>query len=330
MTPARDDHRIDAIDFLKAAAIVAVVATHSGVNIFYPMSTAWDRALTSTWTWYHVPAFLLVSGFLYQSERPASLRDVARRLARVWIPYVLACLFMLAVGAARVDGVRQALFQIASASILGPYYYIAQITGCMLTLWPLSRLEQRGAALLLAALLAYAVALVHWPALHIPASALWMGRNPLESFVLGYFVLGWVIAQHRAWLTLRLSAHRLLIGCIAAAVAYTWIAGLGLTPNPDITSLHRVLYTLSVVALILIATRGRRAPPVVRFLSTASLAIYLYHLAPVVATSVWINRWPPPLRIAFEFLLGIGFASLLAIVGRRVLGAERARRFLGA
>jgi len=321
---------LDAVDFIKAAAIVAVVATHSGINVFYPNATQWDKLLTSTWTWFHVPSFLLVSGFLYQNEQRVGLRDVARRLSRVWIPYVLATLFMQATGTTQVTGVGDALFQIATASALGPYYYVALISGCILALWPLSRLAPAGAAALLAALFAYAVALVFWPALHLGSHPLWRERNPLDAFVLGYFVLGWVAAQHRERLARLLAEHRLAIGGVAAAGVLFWFASIGRSFNLDLVNLNRVLYTLSVVALILVLTHGRRAPRAVVFLSTATLTIYLYHLAAQLPMARFLNDWPPPLRIAFQLALGIGFGSLVAIVGRRVLGAERARRYLGA
>lgn len=330
MTPASDGRRNDAIDFIKAAAIIAVVATHSGINVFHPAATAWDRVLTATWTWYQVPAFLLVSGFLYYSERPASLRDVTRRLSRVWIPYVLASLLMQALAPSHVGGPAQALFQIATASARGPYYYIALFTGCTLMLWPLSRIGHKGSDVLLAALLTYAVALSAWPGLHVPASYFWMERNPLEGFRLGYFVVGWVAAQHREWLALRLAQHRLLIGCVAGAGVVFWFASLGHTFNRDIIDLKLVLYTLSVVALIVVVTHGRRAPRAVRFLSTVSLTIYLYHLAPLAATNLWVRPWPPLVRIVFQLVLGIGSGCLLALAGRRVLGSKRARRLLGA
>jgi len=322
--------RIDSIDFLKPAAIVSVVMTHSGFNPFNPNATVWDRVLARDWTWFNVPSFLLVSGFLYFSHEPASLRDVARRLARVLIPYVLATLFMQAVGTTKVDGLRQSLYQIATATALGPYYYIALISGCTLLLWPLSRLERGGAAALLAALIAYAIAVVFWPGLRFPSSPVWSERNPLEAFALGYFVLGWVAAQHRAKLAPLLAQHRQFIACVASVGVVFWFVSVGRIVNRGLLQLDLVLYSLSVVALILGLTHGRRAPRAVRFLSAATLTIYLYHVAPQAVARAWVLHWPPPLRIGFQLALGVGSGCLLVLVGRRVLGAERARRFLGA
>ncbi len=322
--------RSDAVDFVKAAAIVSVVLTHSGINIFNPNASAWDHVLASDFTWFQIPTFLLVSGFLYFSKDPLPLREVARRLSRVLIPYVLATVFMQISGITKVSGLRDALYQIATATALGPYYYIALISGCTLMLWPLSRVDRGGAALLLAALFAYAIALVFWPRLQIPSSPLWRERNPLEGFVLGYFVLGWVAAQHRTWLTARFSRNRLPIACAAVLGVVYWFAGIGDGFDRNLITLKLVVYTLSVVALILIATRGRRAPRFVQFLSGATLTIYLYHLAPQTVARAWVRPWPPPLRIGFQLALGVGAGCLLAFIGQRVLGAQRARRYLGA
>jgi fucose 4-O-acetylase-like acetyltransferase len=330
VTVAAAGERIDGIDFIKAAAIVAVVATHSGFAAFYPNATVWDRAFNATWTWFHGPSFLLVSGFLYCRESPVGPGDIARRLLRVWIPYVIASVFMQVSGTTPVDGPGQALHQIVTASAIPVYYYIALLSGCTLAVWPLSRLAHRGAAVLLAALFAYAVALVFAPGLHVPSSPFWMARNPLETFALGYFVLGWVAAQHRDALARCLERRRALIGGVAAAGAAFWFVSMGRIHDPDAANLNRISYTLSVVALILVATHGRRAGRGVRFLSTTTLAIYLYHVAPIVAVNARIVPWPPPLRIGLQFVIGLGFGSLVAIVGRRVLGAARARRYLGA
>lgn len=64
---------------VKAAAIVAVVFTHAG-----PMgkSTPAEELLRSVWVPFHVPAFLMVSGFLCSRPTPLSFRDVGRRISR--------------------------------------------------------------------------------------------------------------------------------------------------------------------------------------------------------------------------------------------------------
>jgi peptidoglycan/LPS O-acetylase OafA/YrhL len=124
--------------------------------------------------------------------------------------------------------------------------------------------------------------------------------------------------------------RRFSIGCVAGAGVLFWFASIGRTFNLDLVNLNRVIYSLSVVALILVLVHGRRAPRAVVFLSTATLTIYLYHLAPQLFVNPWLRAWPPPLRIGFQLVLGVGAGCLLAFAGQRVLGAQRARRYLGA
>jgi peptidoglycan/LPS O-acetylase OafA/YrhL len=68
----------------------------------------------------------------------------------------------------------------------------------------------------------------------------------------------------------------------------------------------------------------------VRFLGEASLAVYLLHAALLSATYLAVAPWSPPVRIAFQLAVGLGGSALLALAARRLLGAERARRWLGA
>ena len=287
--------------------------------------------LTATWTWFHVPAFLLVSGFLYCSERPASLYQVAQRLSRVWIPYVLATLFMQLTGTTMVANLGQALFQIATATALGPYYYIALISGCILMLWPLSRLDRGGAAVLLAALFAYAIALVFWPAPALPRQPR-LARAQSAGGVRARLLragLGRGPAPRAAGCEL-LARHRFAIACVAGVGVVYWFASIGDDFNRDLISLKP--RGLHAQRRGVDPGRDARAPraAVVRLPQRGDA----HHLPlPPGAAAVartWVRPWPPPLRIGFQLALGVGAGCLLAFVGRRVLGAQRARRYLGA
>ena len=134
--------RWHAVDHIKAAAIVAVVFTHAGRVSLDAWSSLPDFLLTSLWTRFHVPAFLLVSGFLYARTAPVPAAEVGRRLSRILLPYALASGVAIAAGLAvtatawmrwptAVRGVGDLTWQLATASALGIYYYVLLAVACL-------------------------------------------------------------------------------------------------------------------------------------------------------------------------------------------------------
>jgi fucose 4-O-acetylase-like acetyltransferase len=323
--------RLDGVDFLKAAAIVAVVFAHSGIFLFDRRVTAWDRWLTGAWVWFHVPTFLLVSGFLYCRRSPVPFAQVGSRLARLLLPYAVVSVAVQASGIVpRPPTLGDAAWRLATGSTLGVYYFVPVLAGCTLLVWPLSRLRARGAAAVLGALLAYALASALAPGLALPLDPFWAVRCPIENFWGGYFVAGWLAALSWPRLVELAVRHRRVVILLCVGAIGLWFHGLGGRFPPRWAVLTRALYTLGVVGSLLLATRGRRAPGAVRFLAEASLAVYLLHAALLSASYLAVAPWSPPVRIAFQLAVGLGGSALLALAARRLLGAERARRWLGA
>lgn len=128
--------RLAAIDVIKAAAIVAVVFQHSGVSFLDPRYGVWDRALRSTWGAFHVPAFLLVAGFLYARAEPIGLPEIRRRLGRVLVPYLILSPIAWWI----TQPGHGLLFALATGSASGIYYFIFVLVGCIAFSWLLSRL----------------------------------------------------------------------------------------------------------------------------------------------------------------------------------------------
>jgi fucose 4-O-acetylase-like acetyltransferase len=352
MDAAAGRERWHAIDHLKAAAILAVVATHAGRVGLGSWGSPLDFALTSLWTRFHVPSFLFASGFLYAGSAAHGPGELGRRLARIGVPYLVASgvalLVGLAVGAAEAPGLRwptpvrgaaDVLWQLGTASALGVYYYVLLAALCIPFAWPLSRRGAKGAAALCAACAALALAFDAQPAWR-PSSWLarrlggdavfWALRDPLEGFSLGFFAAGWLAALRVAQLA-QLAARRaaLCAGLCAAGVALAWGSFAGFSPL-SLGSFDRVVYTFSVAGLVALATRARPAGPALRFLADASLALYLFHRIFQLLAQPLTDPWPALPRIAGQLVAGLGGAALVAWGGRRCLGAARARRWLGA
>jgi peptidoglycan/LPS O-acetylase OafA/YrhL len=328
MTTA-ESNRLDEIDFLKAAAIVAVVFTHSGIFIFNPRFTAWDLWLTTNWVWFHVPSFLMVSGFLYCRTEPVGLSQVGRRLARIVVPYAIATVAMQASGVGTVTGLGSALFQLATGSAVGFYYFVPVLACCVLCIGPLSRAPWTLILALWLLLAGYMVATGASPKLKLSHDAFWSQRNPIESFYLGHFLTGWLAATHRERLGAFVRRWRLaLLGLCTVGLVW-WFTGVATFPHKWVPAFG-VVYTWSAAGFILLATWGVRAPGFVRWLSDATYTIYLYHGTPILRTQKYVIDWAPPARILFRAALALGFGCGLTAAARRLLGPTRSRRYLGS
>jgi fucose 4-O-acetylase-like acetyltransferase len=344
--------RWHALDHVKAAAIVAVVFTHSGRVTLAGAESTTDFVLTSLWTRFHVPSFLFASGFLYATRSPQPASTLTRRLRRVLLPYLVASLTVMLVGMAvtawapgwtrwptRLESLRDLAWQLSTASALGIYYYVFLIACCIPLVWPLSRSVPWGAWSLCLAMAALALAidagLVQRPAWYAAERlgggvVFWAMRDPFERFQMGYFLAGWLAALHLPPLAGFAARRRpLVLALCAAGLATGWAGFCGaLAPGLQTTAL--VVYTLAVVSLLALATRRRVAGPVVRFLGDASLGIYLIHRVFQLLAEPLSASWPPPLRIAAQVAVGLGGACLVLLASRRLLGEGRARRWLGA
>ena len=318
----------DAVDFIKAIAILAVIAAHSGTGRFgndglYNL----EFFLTRLWTPFHVPAFLIVSGFLYASVVPVGGAVIGRRLIRVLIPYGIASVaVILTVGSA--SSISEALTQIATASALSIYYYVLLIVCLIILLWPLSRIPAWGISGLLGLCFLAEVARALWPSVFGSESAFWSMRNIFDHFVLGYFLVGWIGALSLPQLSQKARAHGPWL-LVAAVIGLFFFGAVfrGWLPGP--ANLARIGYTLSVVGAVALLTRARSGSRAVLFLSEASLALYLFHRIFQKLTLPWFLPLPEFVRIGGQFAVGLGGSILLVLIFRRLAGRAWTRRLIG-
>jgi fucose 4-O-acetylase-like acetyltransferase len=94
-------------------------------------------------------------------------------------------------------------------------------------------------------------------------------------------------------------------------------------------SLSRVIYSLSACAIISMATLHARAPSFVRFVSEATLTIYLYHHIAHKLMMPHLAHWPAVLRILVQAAVALGASAALAWLGQRLLG-KRSHLLLGS
>ncbi len=327
--------RLLAIDYVKALAIVAVAFTHAGIPPWDPNFTSYDRLLSGFWVQFHVPAFLLLSGFLYYRSTEIGFQSVRTRLARLLIPYLIASSIVQLAGFSDARDVRDLLFQIATGSSLGIYYYIFLLVTFIPTLWFLSRMSRRAASIALVCVLAatlcneiYIQLLVRGADLPKAGGLFWLVRNPL-NYSYTMFIGGWVAAAHFPQLQRTLEAHRTLLGALCLigigiwTVSHIW-SGLLISGG-----ILRFFYTLSVILGLILLTRNAREVRWIRFLSDSTLGLYLYHHLFQILAAPYVTAWHPLARIFTLVLIGLLGASAVCLLGRRLLGS-RARTLLGA
>lgn len=306
------------LDYLRAAAIVAVVVTHAGG----PHTSALDTLLRSVWVPFHVPVFLFVSGVLYYAPGPVRPSQLGPRFARVLVPYVIASCAVWLLGVASVPGPGAALYRLATGRALGIYYYVFLIVTCIPLVYVLSRLPRR----VVVALLGIAI--------FVPLSAKQMTvtdaalRNPLNHYW-AYFMAGWTAAAFAPdiarW---RPRLEPLLWSASVLGIGFYWLYRLELL-DVHTWNLERVIYSLSVVVFIWLWVAGRPPPSWVRFLSRASFTIYLYHVFLIKPLREPLLLWPVLPRILVLTALGLLGSCALVWLGRRILGV-RSRILLGA
>lgn len=321
--------RLHAIDAIRAAAIVAVVFTHSGAMSFRGVGrSVWDFPLTSAWVRFHVPSFLLVSGFLYARSHPIAVRQITRRLARLLVPYLVATLVAFA-SLKRPSSLADAAFRLATASTFGMFYYIFILACCIPLTWVFSRIGRSWMVAIWLLLLGLALLEATGVLLRFGVPFFWMVRLPVYRFNLGYFVSGWLAALLLPELIRWAKPRARLLGALSLLGVVVGIASFaGWIPSPLLPA--RMFYTLAVVTLIAVWNRNRPVSAGVRLLSEVSLMIYLYH--PVFQQLAFpiTDAMPDLLRILGQAAIGVFGCLLLAVLARRVLGDEQARRWLGA
>lgn len=282
-----------ALDWLKALAIVAVVVTHAGPFAFGMLDPV-DYAVRVTLVAFHVPVFLLVSGYLHATATPLGLAQVWRRLRKVMIPYAVASLvvtvFALTPQATWPDFPRNLLL----GNAVPIYYYVFVWCGCVVSglLW--SRCSASGVLVALALVLLASA----WRAWHPTWHFFWAVRDPLLQGWAVCYLGGWC-ARRFGWLD-PVRRYRVAAALLAVAGMVPWLT----RSSTMIATDRRLLYAASVAALVVAV--ARTAPTAIRWLSRETLLVYLWHL-PVL--EVCLRVIPPGSRP----LLRIACASTVAL-----------------
>lgn len=178
-SPQNTSSRIDALDFLKCIFVLLMVAFHLAYFAdAHPLLKQWVYT-------FHMPGFLLISGYLMRVDRP--LCQFSRTLLWLFVPYlVLESSYIVASAFLPVrDGITQLSLSVFAEKFflhpLGPYWYLHTLILCGVAYYAVWLFRQRN---LLSRLLWLAFALGALAALQLVAWDVSL-----------YFFLGVVIRQ---------------------------------------------------------------------------------------------------------------------------------------
>lgn len=323
----RERVSLPAVDYIKSAAIAAVLVQHS-IPAFL------DRPLTPSETMifgtlsFHVPAFLFLSGFLSHAESTVPWREVYARLWRIVPPYLVATAIASVHGVVAFPTLRRLIFATVTGGALGHYYFVPVLVFCVLLLPAFSHMSTPfliGGTVLLLIAGEYMTITPEW---RLGYPMFWQIRNPILQFHLGFFLLGVIAARLRTTLgDLGTRFRSMTIGIAGVCVAL--LAGLAHANEVIFRPTVHAAYTISVMALIAASVPRKPAPRSIRFLSEATFTIYLYHwFAYAAVLQLMPQEIPLLLRIPILISAGLAFSTMIVLVGRRTLG-PRSRLLVG-
>jgi len=326
--PAGLSGRYAAIDHLKAMAIIAVCVTHALPNVLERGATSVDRIVTAMLS-FHVPAFLFAAGFLATRRGRVDARSVGAQLGRILVPYLLASLVASMLFRWQAVTPHHVVFWLVTGAALGIYYFVPVLVFCLLTLPLVSRIGVVPLGGVIAALAAYAVLVWQDPTWRLTTGFFWSIRDVFMQFYLGDFLLG--VLGARLLPSLQRLHTRAAPLCLTAALlmiaSFAWVAaGEKLTMWAPVA---RGGYLLGVIGLIAVVAPRGVAPGPVRFLSEATLTIYLYHhfLYPTLMPQLRASL-PHGIAVVVTAACGLALGVAVAWAGRRILGG-RSRVLIG-
>jgi surface polysaccharide O-acyltransferase-like enzyme len=304
--------RVPVIDLVKAAAIVMVIWIHAFADPWNVAALPLQAILVS-WA---VPTFFFASGYLRQTTHPVDRATLTRWMQRLLVPYVIAT--VIAVAYRRLvlhQNTLSLAFNLVTGAAWPIYYFVPMLAGAYVLAAILSRFPR--AALPLFVLVAPVVPCGLDP-LPRHLGLFFLFRSPFMWW--GYFLLGWLAAEHHAALAAVPAATRRRVG-LAAAALFAAIAAICLLPGswrgqvwlPVVTANYAFLVSLFLLAY------DARPHPLVRWLSDASYPLYLYHFfftSAVRGDLVHLGGLAEPAAFAAGVLGSLG----IVVLGRRILG----------
>ncbi len=241
MANAQSKRRIPELDIARAIAVVSIIIYHTGLTFSAEMfpKSGFPPQIVPVLDTYHLYVLFIVSGYLTDFDRPLTARGVLKSARGLLLPYLVACLLIIAGAAISAalqgfDPAEQALrwtqaalwgagsdheFALAHVTRIGGIWYLPALFWAKLFIGLIARLSPRKKAV--AVVLMFAVSYVSGLFIWLPMSI----QSGLGA--VAYMYIGSLIRRFRKTL------DRYVVPVLAASAAL-WIPALMLGGNSSL------------------------------------------------------------------------------------------------
>jgi len=311
-----DRERIGFFDFLKAVAIIAIVAIHA--TAAFPQFQ-W----ANNFLWFAVPLFLFSTGYLLARRYVSPGADYYKSFVkRVVLPYAIFCLLAgiaLAVATTGFDAAKFSVDVLLGRLNGGALYFIPMIIQLYL-LFPLlqdARKRMPSRVMLLAAL----GISIFFKLYDNAAQATAWNADPVSLAFCGRYLFFFAAGMYLSHVELGKKAQK-----VAGASLAVFLLASALAINTDAFPVYLYFYPLACLIIIAAAYHAARrwAAPGCRAMEEmgkASLFIYLVHPTVIFSIAVALAGIPATASFLAVILVSIIVGMVAAIAYKKAMAA---------
>jgi len=294
----KDRERIGFFDFLKAVAIIAIVAIHT--TAAFP-----EYLWLNNFLWFAVPLFIFSTGYLlarrYASPAAEYYRSFAKRVA---LPYVIFCAIVLAAGIATSASFNAgtAILDVLLGRLNGGALYFIPMIIQLYLLFPLLQKARQQVPAWIILLGAYAIS-IFFKLFDNAAQANAWNADPLSLAFCGRYLFFFAAGMYLSHVELGKKAEK-----VAGASLAVFLLASALSINTDFFPVYLYFYPLACLIIIAAAYHVARkwanaANKVMEGVGKASLFVYLVHPAVIFSTAAALAGLTAPVAFLAVVLL---------------------------
>jgi len=315
----KDRQRIGFFDFLKAVAILAIVAIHA--TAAFP-----EYQWLNNYLWFAVPLFIFSTGYLLARRYAKPGTDYYKSFAkRVALPYIIFCILVgiaSAIATTHFDVATFAVDVLLGRLNGGALYFIPMIIQLYL-LFPLLQKARQAVPAWIILLFAYAVS-IFFKLYDNAAQATAWNADPVSLAFCGRYLFFFTAGTYLSHVELGRKAQK-----VAGASLLVFLAASALAINTDFFPVYLYFYPLACLIIIAAAYHAARkwanaASRVMEAVGKASLFIYLVHPAIIFSMAAALAGFFAPAAFLLVILISVAAGMAAAAGYQKAVGYFKA------
>lgn len=322
-----ESHRLLAIDFSRAFAIILVVIGHWSLGGWEPRW--WSVSVDVIYT-FHMPLFMAMSGYLYifgRNRKTASYFDfLLGKVRRLMIPYIATSIIISIKSVSQLLGAYvenpvtlKTYIEILYSPSAGYFLWFIWALWWMFVLVPFFKTRNSRTILFIASVI-FSLIPIELPELF----CLWQTKQMLP-----YFMTGVILCDWKDYLSLKNTAVRILSALLFVGFEVLYLLGF--------YGVDLIVPYIAIIAILAITSYmenhiERRVSKALLYVSSASYIIYLFHTtfegfvkSIIIKSGVVMNDWIFLACAIVGVIVGVWMPLLLY---RFVLGRWKVTSFL--